>query len=130
VEELKAATGALALLNVTDDEFTVIVKLCVAFGAMPFVAVKVSGYVPPDPAAGVPVRTPVAGVNVTPAGSVPVTLNVGAGVPVAVTLNVDAVPTAKIVLVGLVMTGAVSTVSVKLCVAFGVTPFCAVNVIG
>ena len=85
---------------------------------------------PPVPAAGVPVRTPVAGVNVTPVGRVPVTLYVGVGVPVAVTLNVAAVPTAKIVLVALVITGAVFTVSVKLCVAFGVTPFWAVNVIG
>jgi len=94
------------------------------------VALKVIGYVPPLPAAGVPLRTPVPGVNDTPVGSVPVSLNVGAGVPVAITVNVPAVPTVNVVLLPLVITGAVSTVSVKLCVARVPTPLVAVNVMG
>ena len=48
----------------------------------------------------------------------------------AVTLNVPPVPTAKVVLLALVMADAWFTVSVKLCVAAVPTPFCAVKVIG
>jgi len=80
------------------------------------------------PAPGVPLKTPPE-VSVTPTGSAPVSLNVGTGKPDAATWNVPAAPTAKAVLVPLVNTGVWSTVRVKLCVAFGVTPFCAVMVI-
>jgi len=86
--------------------------------------------VPPVPAAGVPLSTPVAAVNVTPEGNTPDSERVGVGAPVAVTLNVPAVPTAKVVLLALVMTGPWFTVSVKLCVAAVPTPFCAVKVMG
>jgi len=106
---------------------TVSVKLCIVLPEL-LVALKVSGYVPPVPAAGVPLRTPVAGANVTPVGNVPVSLNVGLGVPVAVTVNVPGVPTVKVVLFALVITGAVLTVSVKGCVAAVPTPLLAVNV--
>jgi len=70
--------------------------------------------------------------NVTPLGSEPVSLNVGAGVPVAVTVNVPAEPTVKVVLFWLVIDGGVFTltVSVKLWVPFGDTPFVAVIVMG
>ena len=57
------------------------------------------------PAAGVPLNTPVAAVNVTPLGKVPVSLRVGAGEPVAVTVNVPIVPTVNVVLLALVMAG-------------------------
>jgi hypothetical protein len=87
------------------------------------------GYVPPVPATGVPLRTPVAGVNVTPVGNVPVSLNVGAGVPVAITVNVPGVPTVNVVLPPLVITGAVSTVNVNVWLAGVPTPLLAVNVI-
>jgi hypothetical protein len=80
-------------------------------------------------AAGVPDRIPVAALSVTPFGSVPLALNVGAGEPVAVTVNVPAVPTAKVALFALVIAGGEFTVSVKLWLAFGASPFCAVNVI-
>jgi hypothetical protein len=72
----------------------------------------------------------VAAVKVTPAGKAPASLSVGAGVPVAVTVNAPAVPVEKLAVFALVIAGAVFTVSVKLCVAFGVIPFCAVIVIG
>ena len=110
--------------------FTVSVKLCVAAVPTPFCAVNVMGYVPPVPAAGVPLSTLVAAVNVTPEGNAPDSDSVGVGDPVAVTLNVPAVPTVKVVLFALVMAGAWFTVSVKLCVAAVPTPFCAVKVIG
>ena len=84
---------------------------------------------PDVPAAGVPQRIPVAGVKVTPVGSGPVSLSVGAGVPVAVTVNDPAALTANVVLVALVIAAGVFTVSVKLCVAAGAMPFCAVIVI-
>ena len=71
--------------------------------------------------------------NVTPLGSVPLSLNVGVGVPVAVTVKLPDVPTANVVLAALVMVGATLaalTDSVKLCVALGRTPLAAVKVIG
>jgi hypothetical protein len=69
-------------------------------------------------------------VSVTPLGKVPLSLNVGAGTPVAVTVNVPAFPTENVVLFALVIFGAWLTVSVNDCTAFGVTSFCAVKVIG
>src|SRR5271166_6919571 len=76
-------------------------------------AVKVREYVPPVPAAGVPLSTPVAASNVTPLGKAPVSLSVGVGVPVVVTVKLPAVPTVKVVLVALVIAGAWLTVRVK-----------------
>ena len=62
------------------------------------------------PNAGVPLRTPVAALNVTPLGSAPVSLSVGAGDPVAVTVNVPAEFTVNAVLFALVIAGAMPTV--------------------
>ena len=108
---------------------TVSVKLWLAGEPTPLLAVMVMEYVLPVPAPGVPLRTPVVGLSVTPVGSAPVSLNVAAGNPVAVTVKVPAVPTVKVVLLALVMAGGVPTVSVKLCVAAVPTPLLAVNVI-
>jgi hypothetical protein len=80
-------------------------------------------------AAGVPLSTPVAALNVTPLGSVPLGLRVGAGKPVVVTVNDPAVPTLKVALFALVIAGAWFTVRVKLCTAFDPTPLAAVKVI-
>jgi hypothetical protein len=55
--------------------------------------------------------------NVTPLGSVPVSLSDGVGVPVVVTVKLPAVPTVNVVLLALVIVGAVPplfTVSAKL----------------
>ena len=82
------------------------------------------------PAPGVPLRTPVAELNVTPLGSVPPSLKLGAGNPVTVTVNVPAVPTVNVVLFALVIAGAWFTVSVKLCAALPPTPLLAVKLIG
>src|SRR5262249_39023773 len=81
-------------------------------------------------AAGVPDNTPVDALNVTPAGSVPASVIVGVGFPVAVTVNEPAAPTVNVVLLAEVMAGAWFTVRVKFCTAFGGTPFDAVNGIG
>src|SRR5260370_409284 len=84
----------------------------------------------PD-AVGVPLSVPVPLPllrNVTPAGKVPLSVMLGVGDPLVVTLNVPAAPTWNVTAVALVIVGGWPTVSVKLCVAFGVTPFCAVNV--
>ena len=84
---------------------------------------------PAVPAAGVPLSTPVEALNDTPLGSAPLSLRVGVGEPVFVTVKVvPATPTAKVLLSALVMAGAWFTVSVKLCVPFGVTPLLAVMV--
>jgi muconolactone delta-isomerase len=85
------------------------------------------------PAAGVPLRTYVEVLNVTPLGNVPDSLIVGVGDPVAVAAKVPADPTVNVVLVALVKIGdwlAVTTVSVKLWTAFVPTSLLAVNVIG
>jgi hypothetical protein len=69
--------------------------------------------VPPIPAAGVPLSTP-AELNVTPLGNAPVSVKVGTGGPVAVTVNEPAVPTLNVVLFALVIVGAWFTVRLKL----------------
>src|SRR5580704_10474072 len=107
--------------------FTVRVKLWVAFGETPLVAVMVIGKLPLW--VGVPESTPAA-VNVTPVGRGPVSLKVGAGLPVAVTVKLPAVPWVKVALLPEVMVGGAFTVRVKLWVAFGETPLVAVMVIG
>ena len=66
--------------------------------------------------------------NVTPEGNAPLSLSVGAGEPVAVTVKVPAVPTENVVLFALVIAAVWLIVSVKLCTAFEPTPLLAVNV--
>jgi hypothetical protein len=65
--------------------------------------------------------------NVTPPGSAPVSLNVGNGNPLAVTLKVPSDPTVNVVALALVIAGASLTFRVKFCVAFGLTPLLAVR---
>src|ERR1035441_5737326 len=67
--------------------------------------------------------------SVTPPGSGPVSVNVGAGYPVVVTVNEPSVFTVKVVLAALVMAGGCLTVRVKLCVPAGAAPLLAVIVI-
>jgi hypothetical protein len=128
VPAVPSVNVALFALVIAGAELTVNVKLWTALGTTPFCAVIVIGYVPATVA--VPDRIPVVASSVTPFGSVPLSVQVGAGVPVAVAVNVPAVPTLNVALLALVIEGAESTVSVKLWLAFGVTPFCAVKVIG
>jgi hypothetical protein len=116
--------------------FTVSVNDWFAGEPTPFVAVIVIGYEPAVPAAGVPasVADPLPlSMNVTPLGSVPVLVSVGAGKPVVVTANVPALPTVKAVLLADVIVGAsgwLETVSVKPWLAGEPTPFVALIVIG
>jgi hypothetical protein len=81
------------------------VKFCVEFGKVLFDAVMTIAYVPPVPSAGAPLKTPAA-LKVTPLGSVPVSVKLGVGNPVAVTVNEPRVPTLNVVLLALVMAGA------------------------
>ena len=67
-------------------------------------AVNETGKVPL--AVGVPLNTPVAVLNVTPAGRAPDSLRVGVGKPGATTGKVPAEPTVKVVLFALVMAAA------------------------
>jgi len=85
------------------------VKLCTALGSTPLAAVKVNGYVPCVPAAGVPDKNPVAALKVTPEGRAPDSESVGAGDPVAVTVKPPALPTVDVVALALVIAGAVPT---------------------
>src|SRR5882762_7810079 len=82
-------------------------------------------------AVGVPLSVPVPLPllrNVTPAGKAPLSVMLGVGDPLVFTVNVPAAPTWNVAAFALVITGGWPTVSVKFCVALGVTPFCAVNV--
>jgi len=61
-----------------------------------------------DPDAGVPLSFPVPfplSTNVTPLGNAPNSLRLGAGKPVVITVNDEAVPSVKVVLLALVMAG-------------------------
>src|SRR5437879_5686934 len=80
VPTVKVVLSALVMAGAW---LTVSVKLWVAFEPTPLLAVTVIASVPPVPAAGVPLSTPVAAVKVTPVGRGPVSLKVGAGKPVA-----------------------------------------------
>jgi hypothetical protein len=71
-------------------------KLCVASAPTPLCAVIVMGKMPL--AVGVPLKIPVTALNVTPAGKLPDSASVGAGEPVAVTLNDPKVPKVNVVL--------------------------------
>src|SRR5260370_5339151 len=107
---------------------TVSVKLCVAFGLTPFCAVNVMANVPD--AVGVPLSVPVPLPllrNVTPLGKAPLSVMLGVGDPVVFTVNVPAAPTWNAAAVALVNFGGWPTVSLKPCVAFGLTPLRAVN---
>jgi hypothetical protein len=120
-------------LVIVDAWFTVSVKLWVAAIPRPLLAMRFRAYVPPAPPAGVPPSVAVPSplfTNVTPFGSVPVSLSDGVGVPVVVTVKLPAVPTVKVVLFALVIAGAWFTVSVKLWVAAVPTPLLAVIVTG
>ena len=86
---------------------------------------------PPVPAAGVPdkVAVPLAwATKLTPEGKDPVSAIVDVGLPVEVTVKLPEDPTVKVVEDAEVMAGAKSTVKVKDCVAFGLTPFVALMV--
>ena len=97
-------------------------------------AVKVRGYVPTVPDAGVPLRVAVPFplfVKVTPLGKAPDSVMDGVGDPVVVTVKLPAAPTVNVVLLALVIVGevrAVLTVSVKLWLAGVPTPLLAVIV--
>ena len=130
VPAFPTANVVLLALVIVGAWKTVSAKPCVPFGATPLLAVMVMLYVPPVPAAGVPLSTPAA-LRLTPLGSVPASVKVIAvGKPEAVTVNDPADPTANVVLFALVIAGAWFTVRVKFCVPFGNTPLLAVMVIG
>ncbi len=118
-----------ATLLAARKSLTVRVKLCVASGLTPLVAVTASVYTPPVPAAGVPLITPVAVLSDNPPGSAGETLNVGAGAPAAAKLNVPGDPTMNVVLVPLVNAGACKILTKLLCTAMpGVAPETATGV--
>jgi hypothetical protein len=77
-----------------------------------------------------PLSTPVLAVNVTALGNGPLSLSVGVGNPVAVTVNVPAVPTTNVTLLPLVIAGGWFTVSVKSWLCSVPTPLLAVILMG
>ena len=91
---------------------TIRLKFCVPFVGLPFDTEMVNGYVPADPDCGVPASTP-AVVNDNPAGKAPTAVNVNGGVPDAVTLNMPAVATVKMVVAALVITGGFTRFNVR-----------------
>jgi hypothetical protein len=91
-------------------------------------AVNVKLYVPLVPTTGVPLKTPVDALNVTPVGNAPDSLSVGTGEPLAVTTKLPTLPTLKAVVLALVIAGPSSTVRVKPWLACCPTLLEAVNV--
>ena len=79
-------------------------KLCVASAPTPLCAVNKIGKVPV--AVGVPLNTPVAVLNVTPAGRAPDSLRVGVGEPVALTVKVPGNPAVNVAELALVTVAA------------------------
>ena len=75
----------------TSMMLTVSVKTCTA-APREFVAVIVTETGDPAVVVGVPLRTPVVGLSVTPAGKEPTKENVGTGNPFALTVNVPGWP--------------------------------------
>jgi hypothetical protein len=63
----------------------------------------------------VPLSVAVAESNITPLGSVPVTLKLGEGNPAAVAVKLPAFPTVKVAVLALVIVGASLTVRIKFC---------------
>src|SRR5260370_42631176 len=83
-------------------------------------------------AVGVPLSVPVplpSSRNVTPAGKGPLSVMLGVGDPVVVTVNVPAAPAWNEAEFALVITIAVSTVREKLCAAFVLTPSAALKAV-
>ena len=108
------ATEALAGgVEITAPFCTVSVKLCVAGVPTPLLAWMVKMKGEPVLLVGVPLITPVVEFNEAHGGNVPaVTLNVGAGEPVAVTVKVPAELTENDAALALVIDGASWTVRV------------------
>jgi uncharacterized membrane protein len=129
-ELLLPTVNVVAAALVTAGAWSIVnVKLWVAFAPTPLLAVMAMGYEPPVFAAAVPPSTP-AGERVTPAGSAPLSLNVGAGNPDPVTVNEPGMATVKVVAAALVTAGAWFIVSVKGWVPFDPTPLLAMMVMG
>src|SRR5579862_7700879 len=132
--ELPTTRAALLADVMAGAWLTVRVKDWVASGTTVLVAVMVSGKTPL--AVGVPdsVAVPLPlSTKVTPEGSAPVSVRPGVGFPVAVTLNVLAVPTVKVMADVEMIVGAWETEvtdSVKLWIAGEPIPLLAVMVIG
>jgi hypothetical protein len=82
--------------------FTVKVTAWLAVPAV-LVAVKVMAKVPA--CAGLPLSTPVAELKATPVGKAPLSVIVGVGEPVAVTVKEPGTPTVNVVLLALVIAG-------------------------
>jgi hypothetical protein len=109
--EPTANTAASALV-ITGFLTTVSVNAWVAFGLTPLLAVIVIGKDPDTD--GVPARVAVPSplsVKLSPAGNTPVRVIAGVGVPVVVTVNEPAEPTANVAELALVNAGALPTVS-------------------
>jgi hypothetical protein len=62
--------------------------------------------VPFVPAVGTPLNTFVAALNVTPLGSAPISVSIGVGEPIVVTVNDPTTPTVNVVVFAVVMVGA------------------------
>src|SRR5277367_1025568 len=94
-------------LSLKGKATVVSVKVCVALVPMPLAAVKCSVKVVVVTGPGVPLRMPVAGLNVTPAGRVSpgASLRVAAGLPLAVTVKLFELPAVKVVPAALVKAG-------------------------
>ena len=113
--ETVAVNADVAVGATVAASFTVSVKVCVAGVPTPLVAARVRVIGPPEPAVGVPLRTPL--VSVSQLGSRLEVLKVGKGKPLAVSVKVPWLPAVKVATFALVNVGASFTVRVMVWVA-------------
>ena len=104
---LNCAVAPLVKIGGTINGTTVRANVCVT--GVPFVAVIVIARGEPVVSGAVPLRTPVVALSVSQAGR-PVAVKVGAGLPVAATVNVPASVARNCAVATLVNTGAAMTV--------------------
>jgi hypothetical protein len=110
---------------------TVSVKFWITLLPTPFVAVKVIGNVPPTVATPLSVAVPFPlSRKLKPVGKTPLSVIVGAGNPVAATVNEAGIPAVKFTLFVLVIAGDAFTVRLNVCVPSGPTPLNAVTMSG
>ena len=122
--ETPAVKAKLAVVGETAGAWLMVrIKVC---GTVPtvLVAARVRVIGGPEPAGGVPLRTPLV-VSVSQIGSVLEVLKFGKGEPLAVSVKVPWLPAVKVVAATLVKAGISPTKSVKVWVALAPTPFVA-----
>src|SRR5580704_7463038 len=112
VPRVPTVNTVFAGLMMAGASSTTIVKICPSPTPTLLIGVNVTENVPPVPGSGVPLKTPIE-LKPKPLGSVPASLNIGAGKPLATRAKLPADPATKVAVLELVIAGASSTISMN-----------------